>query len=149
MTTARQWLALLNGELSPVHCGERRGLVALTQDMADLTTKPPAATTKWPLRLLPLWDTMLMGHADKTWTVPDETDRKAVWRKGAFVAAVALARGRVVATWSHSQRRGRLVVEVRPLSRWSPTKHAAGVRREADAVAAHLELGGADVTVAK
>ena len=60
-----------------------------------------------------------------------------------------IARGRVVATWSHSRRRGRLVVEVRPLSRWSPTKHAVGVRQEADAVAAHLELGGADVSVAK
>ncbi len=149
VTTARRWLAQLNGELSPVSCGDRKGLVALTGDIADLTTKPPAATTRWPLRLLPLWDSMLMGHADKSWTVPDETDRKAVWRKGAYVAAVALARGRVVATWSHSQRRGRLVVEVRPLSRWSPAKHAVGVRQEADAVAAHLELDGADVTVAK
>ncbi len=149
VTTARRWLEELNGELSPVGCGDRKGLVALRRDLADLTSKPPTATTMWPLRLLPLWDSMLMGHADKTWTVPDESDRKAVWRKGAYVAAVALARGRVVATWSHSQRGGRLVVEVRPLSRWSPTKHAAGVRREADAVAAHLELDGADVTVAK
>lgn len=53
-----------------------------------------------------------MGHADKSWTVPDPARRTLVWRRAAFVAAVVLARGRVVATWSHRVRRGRLVVEV-------------------------------------
>ena len=101
-----------------------------------------------PLRLLPSWESMLMGHADKTWTVPDEADRKQIWRKAAFVAAVAIARGRVVATWTHKQQRGRLAVEVQPLSRWQASKHAAQVRREARAVAAHLELDDAEVTIA-
>ena len=64
-------------------------------------------------------------------------------------AAVALARGRVVATWTHKQQRGHLVVEVQPLSRWQTSKHAAQVRREAQAVAAHLDLDAADITIAK
>ena len=129
VTNAREWLAELDAELTPVGCGDRKGLVALTDDVKDLTAKPPAGSSPWPLRLLPLWESMLMGHADKSWTVPDEADRKLVWRKAAYVAAVALARGRVVATWSHSKR-------------------AAQLRREAKAVAAHLGLGSADVTVA-
>ncbi len=150
VSNANQWLAQLDGKLTRVHCGDRKGLLALTRDIPDLTTKPPAAATKWPLRLLPLWESMLMGHADKTWTVPDETDRKQVWRKAAFVAAVVIARGRVVATWTQKkQQRGRLLVEVQPLSRWRTSKHAAPVRREAKAVAAHLELDDADVTIAK
>ena len=147
VTNARAWLALLEAELTPVGCGARKGLVALTDDIEDLTAKPPAGSSAWPLRLLPLWESMLMGHADKSWTVPDEADRKLVWRKAAYVAAVALARGRVVATWSHSKRAGRLLVEVRPLARWSPTKHAAPLRREAEAVAVHFGLGSADVTL--
>ena len=149
MTTARVWLAELETELTPVSCGDRKGLVALTRDRRRLKERPPSASTRWPLRLLPLWESMLMGHADKSWTVPDEAERKIVWRKGAFVAAVAIARGRVVATWSYAPRRGRLVVELKPLSRWRRTKHAAQTRREADAVAAHLGLDGADVSIAK
>ncbi len=143
---ARDWLEALGDDLVGVCCGDRKGLVVLADDIADLTAKPPAARTAWPLRLLPLWDSMLMGHADKTWTVPDEADRKIVWRKGAFVAAVVIARGRVVATWSQSKRRRRLGVEVEPLSLWNVKNHTAQLRREAEAVAAHLELEGADVT---
>ena len=120
----------------------------LSDDVADLRKKPPSTATGWPLRLLPLWESMLMAHADKSWTVPDEAERKVIWRKAAFVAAVAIARGRIVATWSSSKRRGRLAVEVEPMSRWSATKHAAQIRREARAVAAHLGLDGADVTIA-
>ncbi len=150
VSNAKLWLAELDGKLTPVHCGDRKGLLALTRDVPDLMTKPPAVVTAWPLRLLPLWESMLMGHADKTWTVPDEAERKQVWRKAAFVAAVAIARGRVVATWTQKKtRRGRLVVEVQPLSRWQTSKHAAQVRREAKAVAAHLDLDDADVTIAK
>ena len=149
VSNAKLWLAELDGELTAVRCGDRKGLLALTRDIPDLTVKPPTVATKWPLRLLPLWESMLMGHADKTWTVPAEADRKQVWRKAAFVAAVVVARGRVVATWTHKQQRGRLVVEVQPLSRWQASKHAAQVRREAKAVAAHLELDDADVIIAK
>ena len=91
-----------------------------------------------------------MGHADKSWTVPDEADQKQVWRKAAFVSAVAIARGRVVATWvQKKQQRGRLFIEVQRLSRWQTSKHAAHVRREARAVAVHLELDDADVTIMK
>jgi hypothetical protein len=36
---------------------------------------------------------------------------------------------------------------LRPLSRWSARKHAAEARREADALAAHLGLEGADVAI--
>ena len=150
VSNAKLWLAELDGELTAVRCGDRKGLLALTRDIPDLTVRPPAPTvaTKWPLRLLPLWESMLMGHADKTWTVPAEADRKQVWRKAAYVAAVVVARGRVVATWTHKQQRGHLVVEVQPLSRWQASKHAAQVRREAKAVAAHLELDDADVIIA-
>ena len=63
------------------------------------------------------------------------------------MAAVVLARGRIVAIWTHEQRRGRLEVEVSPLSGWSKSKHAAGVRREARAVADHLELDACEVTI--
>jgi hypothetical protein len=146
ITVARTWLAAIEDELAPVACGDRKELLALKEDLPELRKKPPTTTTGWPLRLLPLWESMLMGHADKSWITPDEADRKRVWRKAAYVAAVALDRGRIVANWTQKVKRKRLVVDVEPLSRWRKTKHAAGVKREAQAVAAHLELEGADVT---
>ncbi|MBZ0268130.1 winged helix DNA-binding domain-containing protein, partial [bacterium] len=147
VSSAREWLALLAKEtpLLEVHCGDRRQLVAHAEDRKDLCAEPPRATSAWPPRLLPLWDCLLMGHADKTWTAPDEAVRKAVWRKAAFVAAVVLHRGRVVATWSHTKKGRRLAVTVETLPPWKAAV-AAAVKREAQAVAAHLEREGADVT---
>jgi hypothetical protein len=149
VSSANEWLEMMtaNDELVLVQCGDRKGLVALAEDIDELSVKPPRGAGGWPLRLLPLWEAMLMAHADKSWTAPVEADRKLVWRKAAFVAAVVLARGRIVATWAHKERRGRLEVTVSPLSGWNKSKHAAGVRREAKAVANHLELDDAEVTL--
>ena len=149
VSEARAWLERIQRDegLLQVSCGQRKGLVALTRDRRDLTAQPPADLKAWPVRLLPTWDCLLMGHADKSWTVPNPDELKQVWRKAAMVAPVVLARGRVVATWTHKKRRGALEVSVTPLSGWRKSLHAAGVRREAAVVAAHLELKGAEVIV--
>lgn len=149
VTEARTWLERLQQAdgLVQVCCGQRKGLVALSSHREALQVEPPTGLKGWPVRLLPTWDCLLMGHADKSWTVPDEGERKAVWRKAAMVAAVLLARGRVVATWTQKKRRGDLEVTVTPLGAWRKSKHAAGARREARAVAAHLGLGGAELVV--
>ena len=147
VSSVKDWLTELDGELTPVRCGTRKGLLALSKDLKDLKTPPPDAEAGWPLQMLPLWESMLMGHADKSWTVPRETDRTRVWRKAAYVCPVVLARGRVVATWSHSQKKRRLAVEIQPLSAWRKSRHIAGVHTEAKAIADHLELDGADVTI--
>ncbi len=148
VSTVREWLAALGAELTPVLCGERKGLVALATDLDDLVGAPPTRAADWPLRLLPMWDCLLMSHADKSWTVPDEGERKLVWKKAGVVAPVALDRGRVVATWSHKVKRGCLEVVVEQLSRWRKSRHATQVNREAKAVARHLGLEHAEVTIA-
>ncbi len=134
-----------NDELIAVRCGPREGLRALARDANELRRRAPATLSSWPVRLLPQWDTHLMGHADKSWTCPDEDDRKQVWRKSAVVAAAVLARGRVVAEWTRQVAGDRLRVTVLPLSRWKTSRHLPSVKREARDVAAHLGLGGAEV----
>jgi len=138
---ARAWLAALEPELTVVRC-EGRELRALSADTETLC-EPPG---DWPVRLLAGFDTLLMAHADKSWTVPATAERPLVWRRMAQVSAVVLARGRVVGTWTHATRRRRLVVSVRPLSGWTDA-WAPGVEREAQSVAAHLGKVGADVEV--
>ncbi len=68
-------------------------------------------------RLLAGYDTLLMSHADKTWTVPNSAENKAIWRASAVVAPVVLAGGRAVAVWSQKKSKsGRNQIE--PLAGW-------------------------------
>ena len=138
--TARTWLAALEEELVLVSCGERKGLVALAVDADELTRPAPGSSRDWPLRLLPLWDTQLMSHADKSWIAPDRSEHALIWKKAAMVAATAIDRGRVVATWSHKKRGKRLEVSVQPLGSWRASRHAKQTEREAHELAAHLGL---------
>jgi hypothetical protein len=86
-----------------------------------------------------------MGHADKSWTVPNVAEHKKIWRGSAVVAAGVFARGRFVAEWNHEARKDRLEVVLLPLSGWNKSEHLAGVKQEAENVAAHLGLTSADV----
>jgi hypothetical protein len=147
VTTARGWLEDLDDELIPVTCGDRKGLVALAADADELRAPAPSSARDWPLRLLPAFDTMMMGHADKSWTVLTEAHRKRIWRTAAQVAATVLWRGRVVAVWTHKLRRKALEIQVEPLTGWRQGKHLAGVRREAKVVARHLGVQAGEVSV--
>ncbi len=139
---ARHWLEVLveNGELLPVTAGGREDLVALARDEEALREKAPRSASAWPVRLLPLWDTLLMNHADKSWTVPDEPLRPLIWRKAAMVSSVILARGRVAGTWTMQKKGKRLDFEITPLAGGRRKTLEKAVAKEAAAVAAHLGL---------
>lgn len=145
---ASAWLEVLRvaGELADVRCGSRKGLLLMTDDASAVQEKPPKGSA-WPIRLLPQWDTYLMGHADKSWTVPDEAARKLVWRGQAVVAAAVLDRGRVIAEWLRQERKDALDIGIVPLPGWTK-KHLPAVQREAEAIAAHLGLSGSRVAMA-
>lgn len=144
---ARQWMVSFQDDLVEVQCGRRKDLFALREDLPALQRAAPKGFRAWPVRLLPLWDCWLMAHADKSWTAPEEADRKRIWRKAAYVSAVVMARGRAVALWSHLKRKNELKVEVTPLSLWKPSQHLPGVRREAKAIAKHFGLAASEVEV--
>jgi len=148
VSTARQWLEVLaaEGELMCIECGDRRDLVALVCDETDLQVKPGRGAGAWPVRLLPLWDTHLMSHRDKSWTMPHAREHPLVWRKAAHVSSVVLARGRVVAVWKMQRRGRRLNFELHPLSGWKNSAHRKGFVLETEAVARHLEMQHGAIT---
>ena len=145
VSEVRVWLATMTESLSAIDCGGRKGLLALSEDLDALSTDPPSGSA-WPLRLLPLWDGLLMGHKDKSWLVPEKPECKKIWRPGAFVMATVLERGRIVATWKQTPRKKALTVAIRPLSRWRP-EFLDAVAAEADHIAGHLGLPAAVVKV--
>lgn len=143
VSSARAWVEGMP-ELVDVACGDRQLLLA--GDDVDALAQA-AEGPDGGVRLLPGYDNLLMGHADKSWTVREPAEAKAVWRSAARVAAVVLEHGVIVATWTHKTRAKRVDVAVQPLSGWSAGLRAA-VEAEAQRVAAFLGRPEATVTVA-
>ena len=143
VTEAKTWLAELEQDLIAVDCEGRKGMVILERDVDELQQQPPTGTD-WPVRLLPLWDGLLMGHKDKSLIIPEAPEQKRVWRKGSYVAATILARGRIVATWTQKKKRHSLEITVEPLSGWKK-QYLKQVQKETETIAAHMNLKEATV----
>lgn len=135
--SARNWLERLERDTVGVRCGVREGLIALREDLADLRHPAPKGLRDWPVRFLPKWDTHLMRHADKAWLTPEAEERPLVWRKAADISATVIARGRIVATWSHRVTKKVVRVTIQPLGAWRK-QHLPGAKREAAAFATYL-----------
>ncbi|MBD3284820.1 hypothetical protein GF359_00580 [candidate division WOR-3 bacterium] len=70
----------------------------LAQDADILEGIPESAD--YPVRFLPEFDSLVMGHKDKTRILSDECRKKVLLRL-ADVAPVFLVRGRIAGTWKH------------------------------------------------
>lgn len=143
VSKTKEWLATLRPELVEVDCNGRRGLLALAEDAAALEQDDSPA----PPRLLAGFDTLLMSHADKTWTVPNPAENKAVWRASAIVAAVVLAGGRAAAVWSQKKSKKALQITIEPLAGWR-MEFLPQLEEDAQALARHLGLPRAEMVVA-
>lgn len=149
---AQKWVDTLQqaGELSEVIVadGDERVHYLLNESIDEVRQAAPTSIREWEVALLPMWDGLLMSHADKAWSVPVEAERKAIWKKAAMVSPVVLARGVAVATWAHKARAKQVDVTLTPLSGWRKSKHLASATRAAQRFAAHLGRDEALITVA-
>lgn len=143
VTQAKELLHHIADEVVGVECGDRPGLLAMAKDVRDLQAASPR---RWPPRLLPRFDTMLMAHKDKSWTVPILNDRPRIWAKSAQVNATVLHRGKLVATWKYQKRKRAVTIELQPLSGWKDGLESQ-LAADADAFAAHLGVEKATITV--
>lgn len=96
VSDARETLEEVKPALSEVRADRHKGrLYALKEDLPELE----AAEEKPSLRLLPKFDSLMMGHRDKTRLMDEET-RRRVFLPRAEVAATILVDGRVEGVWS-------------------------------------------------
>jgi uncharacterized protein YcaQ len=65
------------------------------------------------VRLLPSFDTYLLGHRDKGHLV-DAAHYKRVYRKAGWLSPVVLVDGRVAGVWTHRKKRGGWDVTIEP-----------------------------------
>ena len=94
------------------------------KELFDLPDAPlPDPDTPAPVRFLPEYDNLILGHADRSRMLTDE-HRKALWTKNGLLAT-ALVDGTVAATWKIARDRKRAVLTIDPLKRIASADRAA------------------------
>jgi len=88
----------------------------LQSDLADLER---AEVDEPVVRLLPFFDSFLLGHKSHR-NIVDEKNQKKIYRAQGWVSPVLLVDGRAQGVWSHVQNKDKLEVRVMPFSRLSP-----------------------------
>ena len=132
----------VEGELAPVTLDGRTAWVL----RGDLPAVRRAKMDGRSVRLLPYFDSFLMGHRGRDHLV-DAVHYKRIYRPAGWVYPAVLADGRVAGEWAYDRAGRRLRVSVRPYVAFdSETKDL--VRREADDIARFLGLPEARVRFA-
>lgn len=139
LTGARQVWAREAADLAPVHV-EGRAAAVLKKDLDQLAE----AEFESPLiRLLPYFDTFLLGHKEKEHLAAARHLPK-IYRPQGWIAPVVLVDGRAVGTWEHAREEKRLRVKVTKFGSISKPI-AAGIRAEARDLGRFLGVPNVDV----
>ncbi len=141
LTEAREIWAREETRIAPVSV-EGWAAAVLPEDLDELVQ----AEFEHPLvRLLPYFDSFLLGHKEREHLVAMK-DQKSVYRAQGWVAPVVLVDGRAAGVWAHAREGNRLRVNVakfRSISR----PITAGIRVEARDLSRFLGAPDVDVQI--
>ncbi len=143
MSDARGVVEGLRSKLRSIK-GERGG------ELFDLPDAPrPPEDTPAPVRLLPEFDNVLLGHANRKRFVADE-HRSRIYLPGLRVAATFLVDGRVAGTWTVERTKGAAVLRLEPFAALPKTASTA-LHEESSALLRFIERDATsfDVRTAK
>ena len=130
----RPALAALDAEGALWHATDERG-----RALVDLVDAPrPPAETAAPPRLLPMWDSVLLAHADRT-RIIDDADRAVVVARNGDTLPTFLVDGRVAGLWwTDPAPGGRVHVAIEPFRRIDRAARRA-LEDEGERLAAFVE----------
>jgi Winged helix DNA-binding domain len=134
------WTGLAD-ELVAVTVGAQR-MELLSSDLAEVRE----ASFDERVRLLPLFDPYLLGHATRDHLF-DRAFAPKVSRTAGWISAVVLVDGTVVGTWTHAVAKKRMRINVTPFEPIPPTVKKA-IQARADEIAAALSAAVAEVVLA-
>ncbi len=97
------------------------------------------------VRLVPFFDSFLLGHKSHG-SVVDEKHRKKVYRNQGWVSPVVLVDGRALGVWSHAEKKNDLEVRVAPFSSLS-ARVSSLVREEASDLGRFLECADVKIVI--
>lgn len=142
LTDAREIWARAEADIAPVHVDGWRAAV-LRDDLDELKG---AGSERSPVRLLPYFDSFLLGHKERGHLVAVR-DRKRVYRAQGWVAPVVLVNGRAAGVWAHTRDGNRLRVRVTKFASLS-RRIMTGIREEARDLGRFLGVPNVDVQIA-
>lgn len=111
---------------------------------SDLDALLRAELARPVVRLLPYFDTYLLGHVRRSFIAPEHYS--AVYRRQGWVSPVLLVNGAVAGTWKHAAAGSLLRVSIAPFARLSRTV-IRSAEREARFLARFLGCAGVDVAI--
>jgi hypothetical protein len=138
---ARQIWARQQADLAPVNVDGWTAEV-LREDLDELAQ---AEFERPTIRLLPYFDSFLLGHKQREHIVAIE-HRPQVYRAQGWIAPVVLVDGRAIAVWKHAREGDRLRVKVAKFGSISP-RVAAAIREEARDLGRFLAIPDVDVQI--
>ena len=117
----------------------------LKEDLRLLDSIDPSEPA--PPRLLPKFDSILLGHKDRSRIVKDEHKKYVFRPKAGDVAATVLVDGQVVGTWRHKRKRRTLVVAIKPFGKM-PKNYLAEVEQQARELSQYVGTEELDFSIA-
>ena len=139
LTEAREIWAREQADFAPVNV---EGWAAAVR-REDLDELAQAGLERPPIRLLPYFDSFLLGHEEREHLVAAK-HREKVYRAQGWIAPVVLVDGRAAAAWKHEQKGNRLRVEVASFGSLS-RRVTTGIREEARDLGRFLGVPDVDV----
>lgn len=111
----------------------------------DLDELAQAGFERPPIRLLPYFDSFLLGHKEREHLVTREHQPR-VYRAQGWIAPVVLVDGRAAAVWQHRREGNRLRIKVAGFGSLSPGI-IAGIAEEAEDLGRFLGIRNVDVEI--
>src|SRR5215213_10156013 len=111
----------------------------------DLNALAQAELERPLVRLLPYFDTFLLGHKERQHLMALE-HRPQVYRPQGWIAPVVLVDGRAVAVWEHARSKDRLRVKVKKFDSLS-RRTITGIHQEAQALSRFLGAPSVDIHI--
>lgn len=141
LTEARKVWAREEADFAPVHV-EGWAAAVLREDVDELAQ----AKLERPLiRLLPYFDSFLLGHKEREHLV-DMNHQPKVYRAQGWIAPAVLVDGRVAAVWAHTRQGDRLNIKVSNFDSIS-RRITAGIHEEAQDLGRFLGIQNVDVEI--
>jgi len=97
--------------------GNRARFLLLKKDLELLDSVK--LDEKTPPCLLPKYDSLLLGHKDRTRIIQDEHKKRVFKPKVGDIAATVLINGRIVGTWRHKKSKRALTIMITPFQKIS------------------------------
>jgi len=116
----------------------------LKEDMKTLDSIDQAEPT--PARLLPKFDSILLGHKDRTRIVKDQHKKLVFKPKVGDIAATVLIDGQIAGTWKYSKKRRALAVSIKPFGKIAQNDMAE-VKQQANELSQHMGAEELDFSI--